>query len=365
MPPTLPAAGGAGSRAGRDAASTEWVGRLARRRDLHRQAARGALIGKLRALGHEPVALLAPRSSSGPPPPRSWSSPTRPCRTGSTSLCPRRVRDRTAPPFLCPRPDALLGLPVEDPQAALDVPRLGSIDLHPALLPRHRGPIRSPGRCATATLSGGRRGTAWTRSSTRATCSCRGRCRSRTTMSTSRSSAPSCGRARSSCLPRALERVAAGDPGRPAAHGGRDWAGHFEDDDYVRIDWSHPARSIHNQVRAWRLTFGMSGLRAPIAELDGEEVVVLQTRLTDPGGGARRVDAATGRSGSSRPSPSRRSGDSVRGFSRRTRRPGRALVRELAAIAQLRLLAHQRLQLLDHVARLADETAATSRSSRR
>ena len=39
-------------------------------------------------------------------------------------------------------------------------------------------------------------------------------------------------------------------------------------------------------MRAWHLTFGLSGLRAPVAELDGEEVVVLQTRLTDRGGEA-------------------------------------------------------------------------------
>ena len=47
-------------------------------------------------------------------------------------------------------------------------------------------------------------------------------------------------------------------------------------------------------MRAWHLTFGMSGLRAPIAELDGEEVVVLETRLTDPGGGAKRVECGDG-----------------------------------------------------------------------
>ena len=50
----------------------------------------------------------------------------------------------------------------------------------------------------------------------------------------------------------------------------------------------------HNQVRAWHLTFGMSGLRAPVAELDGERVVVLRTRLTDPGGDASRVECCDG-----------------------------------------------------------------------
>ena len=47
-------------------------------------------------------------------------------------------------------------------------------------------------------------------------------------------------------------------------------------------------------MRAWHLTFGFSGLRAPVAVLDGEEVVLLQTRLSDPGGGARRVVCGDG-----------------------------------------------------------------------
>jgi methionyl-tRNA formyltransferase len=95
-------------------------------------------------------------------------------------------------------------------------------------------------------------------------------------------------------LPRALERVAAGDPGDVQPTEGVSWAGHFEDDDYVRVDWGAPARSIHNQVRAWHLTFGMSGIRAPIADVDGAQVVLLQTRLSDPGGDARRVECGDG-----------------------------------------------------------------------
>ena len=40
-------------------------------------------------------------------------------------------------------PDLLIcwGFPWKIPQAALAAPRLGSINMHPALLPRHRGPI--------------------------------------------------------------------------------------------------------------------------------------------------------------------------------------------------------------------------------
>jgi len=47
-------------------------------------------------------------------------------------------------------------------------------------------------------------------------------------------------------------------------------------------------------VRAWHLTFGHSKLRAPVGELDGEEAVVLETRLSDPGRGAVRVECGDG-----------------------------------------------------------------------
>ena len=36
------------------------------------------------------------------------------------------------------------------------------------------------------------------------------------------------------------------------------------------------------------------GIRAPIATLDDGEIVLLQTRLADPGDGARRVECADG-----------------------------------------------------------------------
>lgn len=84
--------------------------------------------------------------------------------------------------------------------------------------------------------------------------------------------------------------MAAGDPGDPQPEDGATWAGHFADDEYVHVDWSRTAREIHNQVRAWHLTFGMSGLRAPLAQLEGEQVVLLRTSLGDPGDGARRVE---------------------------------------------------------------------------
>ena len=95
-------------------------------------------------------------------------------------------------------------------------------------------------------------------------------------------------------LPTVLEKLVAGDPGEPQDDSQASWAGHFGAD-YADVDFSQPARAIHNQVRAWSLTFGMSEVVGPIAEVDGARLKLVRTSLTDPGGGdARRVECGDG-----------------------------------------------------------------------
>ena len=95
-------------------------------------------------------------------------------------------------------------------------------------------------------------------------------------------------------LPRVFERLEAGDPGDPQTEDGAGWAGAF-DQDYASVDWTQPAAAIHDQVRAWYLTFGSAKVPGPIAKLDGERVKLVRTSLTDPGDGARAVDCGDGR----------------------------------------------------------------------
>ena len=204
------------------------------------------------------------------------------------------ARDKHAlePLFRAYEPDVMIcwGFPWKIPQAALDVPRLGSVNMHPALLPRHRGPIP----LAWALRDGDPVwGLTWHRMDAELDT---GNVLAQGSVPIDDDDvdieqfAPKLFSGAVELLPGALERVAAGDSGDPQPAEGASWAGHFEDDDYARIDWSQPARSIHNQVRAWNLEFGFSGIRAPVADIDGEKVVVRQTRLTDPGGEARAVN---------------------------------------------------------------------------
>lgn len=77
-------------------------------------------------------------------------------------------------------------------------------------------------------------------------------------------------------LLRALERVARGDEGDPQDEAQASYAGMFEPE-WRFIDWTRPARTVHNQVRSW------SGVRdipaGALASIDGEEVVIMRTRL--------------------------------------------------------------------------------------
>jgi methionyl-tRNA formyltransferase len=254
------------------------------------------LTGALRELGHEPVAVLAPRRAEGqepPPPPLHLTAGSAPPGVDLLFAKDKHSIERLVRAY---EPDLLAcwGFPWKIPAPALAVPRLGSINQHPALLPRHRGPIP----LAWALRDGlSEWGSTWHYMDAELDT---GNMLAQTTVPIGDDDVDisEFGQrlldAAAGILPEALARVAAADPGDPQPAEGASWAGHFEDDEYVRIDWSRGAREIHNQVRAWHLTFGLSGLRAPVAELDGETLVVLQTRLTDPGDGSRRVDCGDG-----------------------------------------------------------------------
>jgi methionyl-tRNA formyltransferase len=86
-------------------------------------------------------------------------------------------------------------------------------------------------------------------------------------------------------IPRALERIAAGDEGEPQDGDPGVYAGWFEDE-YKQIDWSKPAREIHNQVRAWSFAGFVSEAEMPVGEVEGEQRKIIRTSL-EPAEGTR------------------------------------------------------------------------------
>ena len=251
------------------------------------------IVPVLRDLGHEPVGLVTARTASDRPPDLTVSNETVP---PELDLLFARDKRRLEPLLRALEPDLTIcwGFAWKLPQAALDVARLGSINLHPALLPRHRGPVP----LAWALRDGDDRfGVTWHRMDAELDT---GRILAQGSIPIEDDDCeimqigPKLGAEAFRLLPGVLERVAAGDPGDAQDESGATWAGHSEDDEYVRIDWQQPARRIHDQVRAWHLTMGLSSIVAPLTELDGKHVRVVRTSLRDLGGGARRVECADG-----------------------------------------------------------------------
>jgi methionyl-tRNA formyltransferase len=242
------------------------------------------LLPVLQDLGHEPVAVLSARR---PERPRPEAPELRPAHLvevappGVDILFPASTRS-IAPLLRAVEPDLALcwGYPWKLPPAALEVPRLGCINQHPALLPRHRGPVP----LAWALREGDAAfGLTWHRMDADLDT---GAILAQTTVPiddedvTIEQIGPKLGLAAFGMLPQVLGRIAAGDPGDAQTEEGASWAGHFGED-YAEIDWGRSAREIHNQVRAWALTFGLAPVLGPLATLAGERVRVLRTSLTE------------------------------------------------------------------------------------
>ena len=253
------------------------------------------LTDTLRGLGHRPVAVITARRPQPLEP-----HPDRPSMTDETAppgldvLLPSS-KHAIEPLLRAYQPDLMIcwGFPWKIPLAALQVPRLGSINCHPALLPRHRGPIPF----AWAIREGdGEYGVTWHRMDAELDT---GHILAQATVPMEDDDfdilavGPRTAPVALGLLPRVLERVASGDPGDPQPAEGASWGGHFGED-YATVDWSQPSRRIHDQVRAWAFTFGMSPVVGPVAELDGRRVRLTRTSLVDPGGDARRVEAGDG-----------------------------------------------------------------------
>lgn len=177
---------------------------------------------------------------------------------------------------------ACWGYPHKVPAEVLTLPRLGCVNMHPSLLPRHRGRIP----LAWALRENDRVwGVTWHRMDE--------------SFDTGPVLAQDCvwiedddvdvheieakvGGHALALLPDVLERVIDRDPGDPQ-QGTPSYAPRFSNDDYARVDWRSTARYVHNQARAWSMN--RYPFDAPVAHVEGYgEVVVRRTSLTETDG---------------------------------------------------------------------------------
>jgi methionyl-tRNA formyltransferase len=230
----------------------------------------------LRALGHDAPVLVAMRN---PRHANAWADFMREPPPQLDILTPS-APDRIAPLLRVYEPDAAVcsGFGWRIPADALAVPRLGIVNGHPSLLPKYRGPnpfgwtfrngddeLGYTFHLMDAQFDTGpilAQGTA-----------------PLTDDDAAQDVAALLAPLEVRLLPAALARLEAGDRGDPQPEDGASYAPPFEDE-YAEIDWTRPAREVHNQVRSW-FTPSVSGIMGPLTALDGARVRVKRTRLLD------------------------------------------------------------------------------------
>ncbi len=243
-----------------------------------------------REVGHQPVAIVTSRRTHGD------SSNLDAMLAGAApdvDVLYAADKKSLEPLFRAYAPDLVicLGFPWLMPQGALDAPKLGAINVHPSKLPLYRGPIPLPWA-----VRNGETEIAMTVHRMDATFDT-GPILAQAAVPVAPAAwtfeevIPHFQTALRQIIPRALERIAAGDEGEPQEGDPGVYAAWFEDE-FRQIDWSKPAREIHNQVRAWSFRSFMSEREAPVGEVDGEPRNILRTSL-EPGEGTR-VEAGDG-----------------------------------------------------------------------
>ncbi len=247
----------------------------------------------LREAGHEPVALLTTRSSDG-----RYGSAGGEADLLQTAAEELEIlvpaRRSSIPPLLeAVRPDLVvcMGFPWRVPPEALAVPRLGWLNGHPSLLPRHRGPIP----VAWAIRDGdAETGVTFHRMDAKLDT---GPILAQRRFPLGEHEPPDEFYARLGpvvveTLAEALERLAAGDEGT-AQEDGDSYETFFTAED-AWLDLSRPAAEVHRLVWAWRYALA-PGVELPgaLLELDGAAVRVLASSLEEAKG-ARRVECGDG-----------------------------------------------------------------------
>jgi methionyl-tRNA formyltransferase len=239
-------------------------------------------------LGHEPVALLTTVDRDGRYDSRMDLSQLPP---ELDILVPAR-RSSIAPLLRSVKPDLVvcLGFPWKIPPDALAVPRLGWVNGHPSLLPRHRGPIP----IAWAIRAGEEEiGITFHRMDAELDT---GPILAQRAYPLGEPEEPDpfyekFGQVVGMTLLEALERLATGDEGDPQEDHG-EYETFFTAED-AWLDLSRPAADVHRLVWAWRYGLIPDGTKGALLELDGAPVRVLAASLTEVEG-ATRVECGDG-----------------------------------------------------------------------
>ena len=167
------------------------------------------------------------------------------------------------------------GFPWRLPAELLSLPRLGSVNTHPAALPKYRGPNPVFWQMMNGEKEVGM--TIHRMDSEFDT----GPILAQATMPID----PdwyiddldmALGQLAGEVVPKAFAAVLAGEPGTPQGTEGASYAPLTTEADR-EIDWNRPAAQLRNQVRAW-------GREGAVGEIDGQQWIVRRARVVESGG---------------------------------------------------------------------------------
>ena len=247
----------------------------------------------VRQAGHETVALLTIRSPGGGHAPGEANVELVLGAPDELDVLLPASRSSIAPLLASVRPDLVvcMGFPWKIPAEALAVPRLGWLNGHPSLLPRHRGPLP-----VAWAIRGGDEEVGITFHLMDAELDT-GPILSQRRFPLGEPEDPEVfytrfGSVIGEALFEALERLAAGEEGTAQEDGGGSYESFFSPED-AWLDLSRPAAEVHRLVWAWLYAFSLVGPRGALLELDGRTVRVLSTSLTEVDG-ARQVECGDG-----------------------------------------------------------------------
>jgi methionyl-tRNA formyltransferase len=229
----------------------------------------------LRSLGHRIVAVV---TSPGPPKRRdsAYLSVVEALPSNVEMLVSNRPSS-WAPIVRAWNPDLIIvgGFPWKIPAEVIEIPPLGTINMHPALLPRHRGPHSFENAFRVGDAETGftihRMSTDFDTGNILA--------QVRVPIEDDDDLAAllaKFGPLTPTLIQEALERVARGDAGEPQDESLATYAPKPEPEWRI-IDWDRPARTIHNQVRTWTGARYME--KGAFGLVGGQRVLVLRTRL--------------------------------------------------------------------------------------
>ena len=246
----------------------------------------------IRGAGHEPVAFLTMRNTDGRYGPVSMTDELVMGAAADLDVLLPARRGTIAPLLASAEPDLVvcMGFPWKIPVEALAVPRLGWLNGHPSLLPRHRGPLP-----VAWAIRQGRDEIGITFHRMDAELDTGPMLSQRPfplgELEPPEIFFPRMGPVVGEALAEALERLEAGDEGTPQGEGGS-YESFFTEED-AWLDLARPAVDVHRLAWAWRFAFSLVGPRGALLERDGKAVRVLATSLTEVEG-AEQIDCGDG-----------------------------------------------------------------------